>query len=57
MNAPRATPDAYIAFLVPTQSEGTATEMARCQPFRPDAPAHDTFTRLLNRLESDPEVL
>ena len=57
MNAPRATADDYIAFLVATPSEGTATEMARCQPVRPDAPAHDSFTRMLNRLEPDAEAL
>ena len=57
MNAPRATPDDYIAFLVATPCEGTATEMARCQPVRPDSPAHDSFTRLLNRLEPDAEAL
>ena len=57
MNAPRATSDDYIAFLVATPGEGTATEMARCQPLAPDAPAHDAFTRLLNRVEPDPEKL
>ena len=57
MNAPRATSDDYIAFLVATPGEGTATEMARCQPLAPDAPAHDAFTRLLNRVEPDPEAL
>ena len=57
MNPPRATAEDYIAFLVATPGEGTATEMGRCQPARPDAPAHDAFTRLLNRLEPDPEAL
>ena len=57
MNPPRATPDDYIAFLVATPGEGTAAEMGRCQPVRPNAPAHDAFTRLLNRLEPDPEAL
>lgn len=57
MNPPRATPGDYIAFLVATPGEGTATEMARCQPVAPDAPAHDAFTRLLNRLEPDPDAL
>lgn len=57
MNPPRATPEDYIAFLVATPNEGTATEMARCHPVAPDAPAHDAFTRLLNRLEPDPEAL
>lgn len=27
------------------------------QPRRPDAPAHDAFSRLLYRLEPDPEAL
>ncbi len=57
MNAPRATAEDYIAFLVATPSEGTAAEMGRCQPVRPGAPAHDAFTRLLNRPEPDPEAL
>ena len=57
MNPPRATAEDYIAFLVATPGAGTATEMGRCQPVRPDAPAHDAFTRLLNRLEPDPEAL
>lgn len=57
MNPPRATAEDYIAFLVATPGAGTATEMGRCQPVRPDAPAHDAFTRLLNRLEPAPEAL
>ena len=57
MNPPRATPDDDIAFLVATPGEATATEMARCQPIRPEAPSHDAFTRLLNRLEPDPGEL
>lgn len=57
MNAPRASPDDYIAYLVATPGEATATELARCQPVAPKAPAHDAFTRLLNRLEPEPEAL
>lgn len=57
MNPPRATPEDYITFLAATQGEGTATEMGRCQPIRPDAPAHDAFTRLLHRLEPEPDAL
>jgi putative transposase len=57
MNPPRATPEDYIAFPIATPGEGTATEMGRCQPPAPNAPAHDAFTRLLNRLEPDPEAL
>ena len=57
MNRPHATPDDYIAFLVATPGEGTATEMGRCQPVRPNAPGHDAFTRLLHRLEPDADAL
>jgi hypothetical protein len=57
MNPPRATTEDYIGFLVATAGEATATEMGRCQPLRPNAPAHDSFTRLLNRLEPDAEIL
>jgi hypothetical protein len=57
MNRPRCTPIAYIDFLVATPKAATATEAARVQPHRPDAPAHDSYTRLLNRLEPDPEAL
>jgi hypothetical protein len=57
MNPPRATADDYIAFLVASPGQATATEAARCQPLRPHAPAHDAFTRLLNRLEPDPDAL
>lgn len=36
---------------------GSATDAARVQPERPGAPAHDAFTRLLHRLEPDPDAL
>jgi putative transposase len=35
----------------------TCTEAARVQPDRADAPSHDAFSRLLYRLEPDPEAL
>ena len=35
----------------------SATEAARVPPARPAAPAHDSFTRLLHRLEPDPDAL
>jgi putative transposase len=57
MNRPRCTPQDYIDFLVASPKAATATEAARVQPERPAAPAHDSFTRLLNRLEPDPESL
>ncbi len=57
MNPPRATPADYIQFLLGTPSAVSATEAARVQPARPNAPAHDAFTRLLHRLEPDPDTL
>ena len=57
MNPPRCTPEDYIQFLLATPKVCSATEAARVQPPAPDAPAHDAFTRLLHRLEPDPEAL
>ena len=57
MNPPRCTEQDYIDFLVATPKVATATEAARVQPDKPKAPAHDAFTRLLHRLEPDPEAL
>jgi putative transposase len=57
MNPPRATAEEYIQFLLGTPSAVSATEAARVQPHRPNAPAHDAFTRLLHRLEPDPATL
>ena len=44
-------------FLIATPRHVSATEAARVQPEREEAPAHDAFTRLLQRLEPDPETL
>jgi putative transposase len=57
MTAPRCTEMDYINFLLATPKVVTATEAARVQPDRPQRPAHDAFTRLLHRLEPDPETL
>lgn len=57
MNPPRATDRDYIDFLIGTPREASACEAARVQPPDPTAPAHDAFTRLLARLEPDPEAL
>jgi putative transposase len=59
MNPPRCTTEDYIQFLLATPKVCSATEAARVQPDRPDAPApaHDAFTRLLRRLEPDPDAL
>jgi putative transposase len=57
MNAPRCSAEDYIQFLVATPGPVSATEAARVQPHSPHAPAHDAFTRLLLRLEPDPDDL
>jgi putative transposase len=57
VSAPRCFPDDYIQFLVAAPGPVSCTEAARVQPLSPFAPAHDAFTRLLNRLEPDPEEL
>ena len=57
MNPPRATDRDYIDFLIGTPREASACEAARVQPPDPAAPAHDAFTRLLARLEPDPDTL
>ena len=57
MNPPRASDEDYIQFLIATPAACSAVEAARVQPRGPAAPAHDAFTRLLTRLEPDPEAL
>jgi putative transposase len=57
VNAPRCHPDNYVDFLIASPGPVSCTEAARVQPVSPFAPAHDSFTRLLNRLEPDPETL
>lgn len=58
MNAPRCSEHDYIAFLIAAQRVYSCTEAARSQPDRqPAAPAHDAFTRLLQRNPPDTEAL
>ena len=57
MNPPRVRPEDYIDFLIATPKAASAVEAAAVQPARQGAPAHDAFTRLLHRLEPDPEAL
>src|SRR6266567_346060 len=57
MNAPKVVADDYIDFLIATPKACSATEAARVQPDEPDPPAHDAFTRLLTRLQPDPDTL
>src|SRR5262249_12458664 len=57
MNPPRVQAEDYIDFLIATPKAASATEAARVQQQRPRCPAHDAFTRLLHRLEPDPQTL
>jgi putative transposase len=57
VNPPRCTPENYLDFLVASPGPVSCTEAARVQPEHPFTPAHDSYNRLLNRLEPDPEEL
>jgi hypothetical protein len=57
MTQPKCQDLAYIDFLIATPRAASCCEAARSQPPSPDAPAHDAYTRLLQRLEPDPEIL
>jgi putative transposase len=57
MNPPRVQAEDYIDFLIATPKVCSATEAARVQPPQSRPPAHDAFTRLLHRLEPDPDTL
>jgi hypothetical protein len=57
MNPPKVTDEDYINFIIATPRDVTATEAERVQPESKNAPAHDAFTRLLQRLEPDAETL
>ncbi len=57
MNPPKVTDDDYINFIIATPRDVTATFAGRVQPESKNAPAHDAFTRLLQRLEPDAETL
>src|SRR3954454_25199723 len=46
-----------IDFLIATPKAFCCTEAAAVQPESPDPPAHDAFTRLMHRVETDPETL
>ena len=46
-----------IDFLSASPKAARCPEVARVQEPSPKAPAHDRFTRLLQRLEPDPETL
>jgi len=57
MNPPKCNELDYIQFLIATQKAYSCTEAARVQPDGDRQPAHDAMTRLLHRVEPDPEAL
>jgi putative transposase len=57
MNTAKVQPEDYVQFLLGSPLQFTCAEAARVQPDQPDPPAHDSFNRLLTRLEPDPEAL
>jgi putative transposase len=54
---PKCSATDYINFIIASPKLFSCTEAAKVQPEVPDSPAHDAFTRLLLRLEPDPETL
>jgi len=57
MNAPKCTENDYINFLVAAQQVFSTVEAARSHPESERQPAHDAYTRLLQRLPPDSEAL
>lgn len=57
MNAPKCTDQDYIHFLVAAQSVFSTVEAARSHPDGAHKPAHDAYTRLLQRLPPDSAAL
>lgn len=54
MNPPKYQAIDYINFLIATQKAYSCVEAARVQPLA-SVPAHDAVTRLLHRLEPNPD--
>jgi len=57
MTNAKVQPEDYIQFLLASPLQFTCTEAARVQPHQPQPTAHDSFSRLLSRLEPSPEDL
>src|SRR4051794_25643400 len=57
MRAAKCRDHDYIDFLVASPNVFSCTEAGRVQEPSPRSPAHDAFTRLLARIEPDPETL
>jgi hypothetical protein len=57
MSHPKCRDSDSIDFLIATPRTASGCEAARSQPPAHDPPAHDAYTRLLQRREPDPETL
>lgn len=57
MSQPKCDDLAYIDFLIASPRSASCCEASRSQPADHPQAAHDSYTRLLKRLEPDPEVL
>jgi hypothetical protein len=57
MNQRKCNPEDYIQFLIASPGRFSCAEAGRVQQQTADAPAHDSFCRLLSELEPDPEAL
>jgi DDE superfamily endonuclease len=57
MSEPKCRAEDYIQFLIASPSRFSCTEAAAVQPDGPQAAAHDSFRRLLLRLEPDAAAL
>jgi putative transposase len=57
MSHPKCHDTTYIDFLIATPRAASCCEAARSQPAGRDPAAQDAYTRLLHRLEPDPETL
>jgi hypothetical protein len=57
MNPPKCDELDYINFLIAAQQVFSSSEAARTHPVEEEAPAHDAYTRLLQRLPPDSEKL
>ena len=57
MQPPKCSDHDYIDFLIASPRSSSCCEAARTQPEAINPAAYDAFTRLLHRIEPDPETL
>ena len=57
MNAPKCDELDYINFLIAAQKVFSSVEASKTHPAEKEAPAHDAYTRLLQRLPPDSDAL